>query len=285
MQVLEKNVNSRGQARLKTALGWVSLVARDGTVLLEDMKDPAIRGGMGSGDQLEQFAREDLAADMTAWLLNHPYGDYSAWVADSVWVKSLGSNPHGPCLASRCWSKIFDEQKRQMDLVPGVGTGQLTDILDFNGLRELGRQWAIAPVGEDEDSAAHEPLTAPATMPDRSTDRSDIGLAPATWSDARDAAGSMSAPAREGVPKSAAVSTVSSPQSDVIGTTLSPLPGAFGRALDSNQPSPGQDNDRGETGADASEEWTHVDTNSWCSNASPIDGEHRVDEWEIVDTE
>ena len=255
VKVLEKSVNSQGQARLRTAEGWVSLVARDGTVLLEDTKifEPGVRRGVVPDDERSTSEREELAADMTAWLLDHPDGDLSGWVAESDWVRGLGSSPYAPCIASRRWSEVFEEQKRQMELLPVSGHDQVPERLDFDALRALGRQWAMDPVISDDQSTVREPLTTPAVMPG-GTDGGHVG--PATWSDVRDAAASAAKiieACGEVASNSAAVSTVSSPQS---GAAASPedLEPAWRIIRPTTIGGSEKDNDKDDGGDDASED-------------------------------
>ncbi len=178
-----------------------------------------------------------------------------------------------------------------MELLPGSSHDQPTERLDFDALRALGRQWAMEPMISDDESAVHEPLTAPAVLPG-STEGTSSHLVPATWSDARDAAASAAKimeACGEATSKSAAVSTVSSPQS---GAATSPVtPGALGPAWEGTQPAAidgdGKDDDRDEgDDDDGSEEWTYIDTSAWCPPAGARDAEQRVDtEWELVNTE
>ena len=284
VHVLEKSVNAQGQARLKTAAGWVSLVARDGTVLLEDTKiEPTLsRRGVVPDDERERSVREDLAADRTAWLLDRPDGDLSGWVAESEWVRSLGSNSYGPFVASRCWPEVFKEQQRQMELLEESDEEQPAERLDFADLRALGRQWAVTPVIYDTEDIVREPLTAPAPMPggDR-IDDSSVGVAPATWSDVRDAVASAAKAMEafgEAASTSAAVSTVNSPHSGAVPSPVSvgalSLPWVSTRAQ-------GHHKDEGDDDI-GDEEWTCIDS-AWCGARSET---QRVDtEWELVDTE
>lgn len=286
--VLEKSVNSRGQARLRTAAGWISLVARDGTVLLEDMKidasDHCHHHGVVPDEDIDRSAREDLAADMTAWLLDHPDGDLDGWRLDSEWVRSLGSSPHGPCVPSRCWQEVFAEQQRQMDLVPFAVERQPTGRLDFDELRAIGREWAVASMICDEERIVEEPLTAPAAAGGTdSLDDSRVGLGPTTWSDVRDAAAAAAkamVAADSITPKSAAVSTVSSPRSrgavsPITAGPLSPAcsstsPITIDNGTKEDDRDGGEDNDTGE--------WTYLDASAWMPSAGDTD-------WEIVNDE
>lgn len=295
VEVLEKSVNSRGQARLKIAAGWLSLVAGDGTVLLEDVKtDRPARLGIIPHDQVDRSEREDLAADMTAWLLDHPNGDLSGWIAESEWVKNLGSSVYGPCTASRSWPEIFAEQQRQMRLLPVTGEERPPPSDEFDELRMLGRQWAMSSVMDDEESALHEPLTAPAIISEEDMDDGHFER-PATWSDVRDVANAAKAQASGIPPKSAVVSTVSSPQSDVAPSPVvdEALNLSWGSARSlgvDNVREKDRDEDEDDTG-----EWTYVessldaDSSAWTPSASDMNEDLRMHgtaaEWEIVNTE
>jgi hypothetical protein len=237
VHVLEKSANKKGQARLRTADGWLSLVARDGTILLQDEAARPARRGVVPDDEVERCAREELAADMTAWLLENPAGDLSGWIAGSEWVKDVQGSSQDSPVASKLWPEQFATVKAQLLPCADEQVEQPRDHHGFEELRALGRHWAAAnelllDSDGSDDGAQAGPLTAP-TVTDslpHSVDASDHSLdAPATWPDARGAAAAAAAGSSgAGSPSSAAVSVVTSPAAGNSPSWF--MGGAFGGA-------------------------------------------------------
>ena len=245
---LEKGANTRGQARVRCARGWVSLIAGDGTLLLDELpRESSGRGVVPDGEA--ELDRGELSADMTMWLLENPTGELSDWVSGSDWVCKLGAAEGNQWTATKCWPEAFDAARRDMQLLPAIDAAAKSDegddrlrtaaAIDLDDLRELGRQWALAPdiLSLDDGTEEQGSLTAPAPTPASSVVIPEADDAPCTWSAAQAAIGSVAAPR---TPPSAAASAVSSPQSFACNSFTGD---AFGRVHT----------------IEADDEWTSVD--------------------------
>ena len=270
VEALEKGANTRGQARVRCARGWISLIAGDSTLLLEELPllSPSTPGGVVPDDEAERSNHAELSADMTMWLLEHPTGELSDWVSESDWVRRLGAAEGSQWTATKCWPEVFDAARRDMQLLPAAEPEQFDgdataepeqqqgdDRLraeaarDLDDLRELGRKWALSADILDLDDAWDdaEQRLGPQTTPAR-TSVSPVIIpddGPATWSAAQVAVGTASAPR---TPPSAAVSIVNSPQS---ATCSSFMGGAFGQVPLVSRRTTGR--------IEADDEWTSVD--------------------------